>query len=557
MQALTLAGGSAEPTDGGHSGAPRLSGAEWWRGAVGYEVYVRSFQDTDGNGVGDLAGVTQRLPYLAALGVDVVWLTPFFASPGFDHGYDVADYLAVDPMLGTLDDWAALSARAKELGLRLFVDIVPNHTSSHHEWFRQAVADPAGPFRDYYVWAEPAADGGPPNNWVSHFGGPAWTLDPGGTGQYYCHLFLPEQPDLNWANPKVMEEFAHILRTWCERGADGFRIDVAHGLTKDPALRSNPQLREVHEGMHPMDVFASFQHLYDLHRHETAVLFQQWRAAVADLDAVLVGEMDTRDVDRFAEYVKDGNALHAAFVLQVGLSEWAPEPTITTMLEYQAKSNGGAAWEVSNHDQARAVSRYGGGETGLRRTLALSTLMCAFDGMFFIYQGEELGLPDAQVVGHIEDPMSARNGEGMWSRDVARGPMPWSVDGAKGFTSAAAAWLQTEPSPLELSAEFQMDAPHSTWQRYRQLVRLRKQHPALWQAPFRLVEHGLSHLVIGRADLLIVGNLGPTPIPASLLTTAEILFQSVDDAVSIVDGVPTVVPEATVVARLNARPDAG
>ena len=286
--------------------------------------------------------------------------------------------------------------------------------------------DPTGPFRDYYLWAEPSPGGGPPNNWVSHFGGPAWTLDPGGSGQYYCHLFLPEQPDLNWANPKVMQEFAAILRTWCERGADGFRIDVAHGLTKDPALRSNPQLREVHPGMHPMDVFASFQHIHDLHRHETAVLFRQWRDAVDDLGAVLVGEMDTRDVDRFSEYVKDGNALHAAFVLQVGLSEWEPEATVTTMLEYQAKSNGGAAWEVSNHDQARAVSRYGGGELGLRRTLALTTLMGAFDGLLFLYQGEELGLPDANVLGHIEDPMSARNGAGMWSRDVARGPMPWS-----------------------------------------------------------------------------------------------------------------------------------
>ena len=517
---------------------------------MGYEVYVRSFQDTDGNGVGDLAGVTQRLPYLAALGVDVVWLTPFFASPGLDHGYDVSDYLAVDPMLGTLDDWAELSATAKQLGLRLFVDIVPNHTSSHHEWFQRAVADPTGPYRDYYVWAEPGAGGGPPNNWVSHFGGPAWSLDPGGSGQYYCHLFLPEQPDLNWANPQVMDEFATILRTWCERGADGFRIDVAHGLTKDPSLRDNPQLREIHAGMHPMEVFASFQHIHDLHRHETAVLFQQWRTAVAEQGAVLVGEMDTRDVDRFSEYVKDGNALHAAFVLQVGLSAWEPETTITTMLQYQAKSNGGAAWEVSNHDQARAVSRYGGGDVGLRRTLALSTLMCAFDGMFFVYQGEELGLPDAQILGHVEDPMSARNGDGMWSRDVARGPMPWSTDPDKGFTSAPAAWLQTEDLPASLTADHQTDSPHSTWQRYHQLVGLRKAHPALWQSPFTVLEQGAEHLVIARGDLRIVCNLGARPVPAPALNGAAILFQSTDGAVQVVDGSSVVAHEATVVARL-------
>jgi alpha-glucosidase len=551
MQALTQSG-SLAGTDGNLSPAtPRLDGPDWWRGAVGYEVYVRSFQDTNGNGVGDLAGVTQRLPYLAALGIDVVWLTPFFASPGFDHGYDVADYLAVDPMLGTLDDWKQLSATAKQLGLRLFVDIVPNHTSSQHEWFRQAIADPTGPFRDYYVWAAPAADGGPPNNWVSHFGGPAWTMDPGGTGQYYCHLFLPEQPDLNWANPKVMEEFAQILRTWCERGADGFRIDVAHGLTKDPALRSNPQLREIHEGMHPMDVFASFQHIYDLHRHETAVLFQQWRSAVEDLGAVLVGEMDTRDVDRFAEYVKDQNALHAAFVLQVGLSEWEPETTITTMLEYQAKSNGGAAWEVSNHDQARAVSRYGGGERGLRRTLALTALMGAFDGMLFVYQGEELGLPDAEVLGHIEDPMSARNGEGMWSRDVARGPMPWSTDPEKGFTSAPIAWLHTEPLPAELTADFQTDSPHSTWQQYKTLIGLRKRYPSLWQSPFVVIDHGPGHVTIGRDDLVIVGNLSGAAVIATALNGATILYQSAADAVSEDDGNVVVAAEATVVARLS------
>ena len=553
MQALTHSGRAGGPDGNDPATTPRLSGADWWRGAVGYEVYVRSFQDTNGNGVGDLAGVTQRLPYLAALGIDVVWLTPFFASPGFDHGYDVADYLAVDPMLGTLDDWGELSATAKQLGLRLFVDIVPNHTSSHHEWFRQAIADPIGPFRDYYVWADSAVDGGPPNNWVSHFGGPAWTMDPGGSGQYYCHLFLPEQPDLNWANPKVMEEFAAILRTWCERGADGFRIDVAHGLTKDPALRDNPQLREVHEGMHPMDVFASFQHIHDLHRHETAVLFQQWRNAVADLGAVLVGEMDTRDVDRFSEYVKDQNALHAAFVLQVGLSEWEPESTITTMLEYQAKSNGGAAWEVSNHDQARAVSRYGGGELGLRRTLALTTLMGAFDGMLFIYQGEELGLPDAEVLGHIEDPMSARNGEGMWSRDVARGPMPWSTDPEKGFTSAPVAWLHTEPLPAEFTADFQADSPHSTWQQYRQMVGLRKQHPALWQSRFDLLDQGPGHLTIGRDDLRIVGNLSSAPIAAPALTGADIVFESTVEAVSVIDGVTWVAAEATVIGRIPAH----
>jgi len=517
MQALARSARSDGSTPG--SATP-----DWWRGAVGYEVYVRSFADADGDGVGDLAGITGKLPYLAALGLDVVWITPFFRSPGFDHGYDVSDYCDVDPLHGTLADWDELVARARELGLKLFVDIVPNHTSSHHEWFRQAVADPTGPYREYYVWADPAADGGPPNNWVSHFGGPAWTLDPGGSGQYYCHLFLPEQPDLNWANPKVMEEFAAILRFWSDRGADGFRIDVAHGLTKDPALRNNPVLRPVLPGMHPQEVFQSFQHIHDLHRHETALLFRQWRTAVADLGSILLGEMDTRDVPRFAEFVADGTALHAGFVLQVGLGEWHPAHIIATMLEYQAMADGGCAWEVSNHDQARAVSRYGGGEQGLSRAMALTALMTVFDGMVFVYQGEELGLPDAELLGAIEDPMSSRNGEGVWSRDVSRGPMPWTEGPVNGFTTAAAAWLATAPVPPQLTAEHQVGTVGSTWHRYQQLIGLRRQYPALWHEPFQLVEQGAEHLVARRGSLLVVANLGEDPVTVAALAGQPVVY---------------------------------
>ena len=516
MQALTELGARTA----------HLAGDDWWRGAVGYEVYVRSFADGNGDGVGDLPGITGKLAYLADLGVDVVWITPFFRSPGKDHGYDVSDYCDVDPLHGTLADWDALAAEAHRLGLRLFVDIVPNHSSSEHAWFKAAVADPTGPYRDYYLWRDPAPDGGPPNNWVSHFGGPAWSLDPGGSGQYYCHLFLPEQPDLNWANPKVMEEFAAILHFWSDRGADGFRIDVAHGLCKDPSFADNPQVRDIHPGMHPMDVFASFQHIHDLHRHETAVLFRQWRDAVRAKGSVLLGEMDTRNVDRFAEFVADGTALHAGFVLQLGLDTWHPTHILDTMLEYQEKAHGGCAWEVSNHDQARAVSRFGGGATGLRRTTALSTLMLAFDGMFFVYQGEELGLPDAELVGHVEDPMSARNGEGMWTRDVARGPMPWTGGPHNGFTTAPEAWIATAPLPPSLTVEQQRDDVTSTWHRYRQMVGLRKAHPAIWEAPFELLRRDGDLLVIARGPYVVACNLGGSPVDVPELHGTTLVFDS-------------------------------
>ncbi len=515
----------------------RLTGHDWWRGAIGYEVYVRSFADSNGDGIGDLPGITQRLAYLAELGVDVVWITPFFRSPGFDHGYDVADYCDVDPQHGTLADWDRLSIEAKRLGLRLFVDVVPNHTSSAHVWFEAAVNDPAGPYRDYYLWRDPAPDGGPPNNWVSHFGGPAWTLDPGGSGQYYCHLFLPEQPDLNWANPRVMEEFAGILRFWADRGADGFRIDVAHGLCKDPSFADNPQLRPVTPGMHPMQVFTAFEHVHDLHRRETAMMFRQWRTVADEAGSVLVGEMDTRSVDRFAEFVGGGTALHAGFVLQLGTEGWNPARVLDTMVEYQAKADGGCAWEISNHDQARAVSRYGGGEQGLRRSLALSALMLAFDGMFFLYQGEELGLPDAVLTGEVADPMSARNGEGMWSRDVARGPMPWTTGPLHGFTTAGEAWLRTAPLPPALTVEHQLDDGDSTWHQYRALVGLRKQYPLLWQAPFSATRPRPDALIVRRGPLAVVADLGAEPLQVEGLSGATLLHSTGDTATQSGSGV--------------------
>jgi alpha-glucosidase len=525
-----------------------LRSADWWRSAVGYEVYVRSFADSDGDGVGDLRGITRRLGYLAELGVDVVWMTPFFPSPGLDHGYDVSDYTDIDPALGTLGDWAEMAGEAERLGLRLFVDIVPNHTSSHHRWFQQAVADPSGPYRDYYLWADPAPGGGPPNNWVSHFGGPAWSLDPGGSGQYYCHLFLPEQPDLNWANPAVMDEFGHILNFWLDRGAHGFRIDVAHGLTKEPGFPDNPQHRPISAGMHPTQVFESFHHVHDLHRADTARLFHRWREAIAHRpDAVLLGEMDTRDVERFTTFVGDGRGLHAGFVLQLGLTGWDPEHIVATIVDYQRRANGGCAWEVSNHDQSRAVSRYGGGEAGLRRTLAVSTLLASLDGILFLYQGEELGLPDARLAGAPADPMSARNAEGTWGRDVARGPMPWTVDGPTNGFSSGPAWLATAPLSPTLTVEAQQHEADSTWQRYHQLVTLRKRFHQLWSEPLRFDSIDGPTVSIARGSLRVLANLGGDVKAVAAMPGDEVLFESTSGACTPAEDTWLVAAESTVV----------
>ena len=522
--------------------------AVWWRNAVGYEVYIRSFLDTNADGVGDLAGVTAKLGYLAELGVDAVWLTPFFPSPGFDHGYDVADYLDVDPQFGTLADIDALIVEAHRLGLKIFVDVVPNHTSSHHHWFQSAIADVDSPYRDYYLFRPGGPDGGPPNNWVSHFGGSAWTADPAGTGEYYCHLFLPEQPDLNWANPAVLEEFSAILRFWCERGTDGFRIDVAHALMKHPEFHDNPVLHPVVPGMHPTDVFMSYDHQFDLHQIETVEVFRKWRQVVAPYGAVLLGEMDTRDTARYGAFVGNGDALDLGFVLKIGLTGWEPKRQIDDLIEYLQAANGGAAWEVSNHDQARAVSRFGGGEIGLRRALALTTLMVVIDGMTFIYQGEELGLPDAVVTGETEDPMSGRNGGG-WGRDVARGGMPWDASAHNGFSSATHTWLETEALPRQFTVEFQMSQPGSTWSRYRDLIQLRKRLRSAFDRPMRLAAREDAVLVVERGPLVAIANFSDHPYryePTST-STFSVEFESVRDGCLAGDDSIVVQPEATVI----------
>jgi alpha-glucosidase len=523
----------------------RLEGADWWRSAIGYEIYIRSFLDTDGDGVGDLNGITAKLDYLADLGLDVIWVTPFFPSPGFDHGYDVSDYCDVDPLFGTLDDWDRLVAASRDRGLRLFVDVVPNHTSSAHRWFQQAVADPTGPYRDYYVWADPKPDGGLPNNWVSHFGGPAWSLDPGGSGQYYCHLFLPEQPDLNWANPAVAEEFRQILTFWCDRGVDGFRVDVAHGLTKDPEFRDNHQLRPVTPGMHPREVFASFQHVHDLHRPETTAIFREWRTIVAPYNAALIGEIDVRKVELFNEYVS-GTGLDAGFVLKLAASRWEPATIISDLITYEGVANGGAAWTLSNHDQPRAVSRFGSGERGVRRTMAVATLMLAVDGITFVYQGEELGLPDAVIVGEAQDPVSTRN-EGAAGRDVARGPMAWDSSTSNGFTSSPRAWLETEPMPGPLTAEAQVGHPGSTWELYRAMIGLRKRLPHLWSEPMEVFARTDSTVVVFRGNVTVIANFDDDAFEFVPEGTFHVEFESHRGAAGSDGGVLRVQPEATVV----------
>ncbi|MCH7668554.1 MAG: hypothetical protein IIC71_05015 [Acidobacteria bacterium] len=483
--------------------------AGWWRGAVGYEIYPRSFADSNDDGIGDLVGIRERLPYLSWLGVDAIWIAPFYESPGFDHGYDVSDYRAINPIHGTLKDFDDLVAAAHSLGLRIIVDIVPNHSSSVHEWFQQAIKGRDNRYRDYYLWRDPAANGRPPNNWVSHFGGPAWTLDED-SGQYYCHLFLPEQPDLNWRNVAVQKEFEDILTFWCERGVDGFRIDVAHGLMKDESFRDNPQIAPITDAGNPVNVFAAFDHRYDMDQDDTINIYRRWNQIVEPYGAVLIGESNPRTLERIALYVR-GDSLHTVFYLEPGWMSWAPLELLAKLETVQRSTDTGISWVIDNHDNSRSATRFGGGDLGRKRSLAVMTFMMALGGFPFLWEGQELGLIDAEVDEEDrEDPITTRNENGV-GRDGTRSVMPWDSSHANGFSTSKEPWLPSvDRSPSETVAAQRTD--ELSWlSRYRGLLAVRREHPELWNAPAQWIETGSEATrMVQRGTMVAVANWEPT-----------------------------------------------
>ncbi|HEX9888041.1 MAG TPA: alpha-amylase family glycosyl hydrolase, partial [Nitriliruptorales bacterium] len=456
----------------------------WWHGATGYEIYIRSFADGDGDGVGDLAGIASRLDHLVDLGIDFVWITPFYPSPGHDHGYDVADYRDIDPQFGTLEQFDALLGQAHARGLKLLVDLVPNHTSHEHEWFQRSRSSRQDPYRDFYVWRDPAPGGGPPNNWVSHFGGPAWTLDEA-TGQYYLHLFLPEQPDLDWTNPAVRDQFDGILRFWLDRGVDGFRVDVAHALTYDPELRDNPLVGDPPPpGAGPRETFVAYDHRHDLDQPDNVEIFRRWRAIAEEYDAVLLGEVFLRDLERVRRYIADQDGLHLALYIELAFTWWDHELQHRVLRDgVEVDGSGrGLAYPVGSHDDPRAATRMGGGQLGADRALACTTLLAGLPGTLVLYQGDELGLADVEIPpDRYADPIAARNpGTAPFTRDAVRTPMPWSPHGAMlGFTTADDAWLPMGDRRPDQTAEVQRADPASPLRRHRDLLAAKAHLPDL------------------------------------------------------------------------------
>ncbi len=523
----------------------------WWQGAVGYEIYIRSFQDTDGDGVGDMEGIRRRLPYLADLGVNILWITPCFPSPGFDHGYDVSDYRDIDPLFGTLDDLDRVVAEAHDLGMKVLADLVPNHSSHEHPWFRAATADPEGPYRDYYVWRDPAPDGGPPNNWVSHFGGPAWTLhEP--TGQYYMHLFLPEQPDLNWHNEKVREEFDEILRFWFERGIDGFRIDVAHSLLEDQEFRDNPKREgDALHGEIPGTQFDHFDHVHNLDQPEVPDIYRRWNRIAAEYDAMLVGEVYVLEAERLVRYVDGGRALHSPFYFATLKARWDGREIRETLGKGTAINGDTLSWPLSSHDDPHAAERFGGGEVGARRALAYLTLLMGLPGLPFLYQGDEIGLDNGRV-DVKEDPIAVRN-EGAVGRDGVRTPVPWSPDEPGfGFTTGEP-WLpfgSNRDASTTIAA--QMDDPTSQWHRTRALLHLRRELDDLRFGPMPIWLEGHADVVaFARGDAVVAMNAGKVPrevaLPAGSWTVVFDTREGRTDRP--VDTEVTIAPDHAVVLR--------
>lgn len=472
-----------------------VPGTGWWRDAAIYQVYVRSFADADGDGIGDLAGIRSRLPYLADLGVDALWITPFYASPMVDGGYDVTDYRTVDPTLGTLTDAADLINDAHDLGLRVIVDIVPNHTSDQHRWFQEALnSGVGGPARDRYLFRPgQGADGeSPPNDWESVFGGSAWTRLP--DGQWYLHLFAPQQPDLNWEHPDVQAEFDDILRFWLELGVDGFRIDVAHGMVKAPGLPDvgdAPQSRLLGRGKVP---YFDQDGVHEIHRH--------WRQLLDSYPGERIGvaEAWAPSLERLANYVRP-DELHQVFNFDYLRTGW-DAGALRTVIEKSLASTGsvGAAtsWVLSNHDVTRHVTRYGDGDLGWRRARAAALLTLALPGSAYVYQGEELGLPEVLDIPAelLTDPQlgSLKGG-----RDGCRVPLPWSgTESPYGFGTGGA-WLPPPPEWKALTVEAQLEDRQSMLNLYRQALRIRRDHRALRQGELRWLDGPAGCLMFERA----------------------------------------------------------
>ena len=522
-----------------------VTGSEWWRSGVIYQIYPRSFADSNGDGIGDLAGITQNLDAIAELGVDAIWLSPFYSSPQKDAGYDVSDYKNVDPLFGTLEDFDSLVKRAHELNLRVMIDLVPNHTSDQHSWFQQALAAAEGsPARNYYHFKNGLGENGelPPNNWQSMFGGPAWTrLE---DGQWYLHLFDSSQPDLNWENPAIHKEFESILRFWLDRDIDGFRVDQPHAMGKQAGLPDHPYAEKAGAGFIEGEPDPPMWFQDSVHE-----IFRSWRKILESYpgNRAMCGEAYVLPLKKMALWVRP-DEFHQTFNFRFLDAGWDKAALVSAINEsFEAFDEVGApsTWVLNNHDVIRHVSRFGGdfGRTtasdgigpdavqpdntlGLEKARAATLFMLGLPGASYLYQGEELGLPEHTNISpeHRQDPTFARTSGQRVGRDGARVPLPWTKGGTtNGFTSANSAWLPQPESFADLSRDQQTRAD-STLEMYKSSLKLRSEL-GLGEGSFSWTSTG-SVLSYQNKNVIVAHNFGEDsaklPVGQLLITSAPL-----------------------------------
>jgi len=502
-------------------------GSQWWRSGVIYQIYPRSFLDSNGDGMGDLPGITKGLPALKELGVDAVWLSPFYSSPQKDAGYDVSNYKDVDPLFGTLRDFDDMLQKAHDLGLRVMIDLVPNHSSNQHEWFQRALNSPKGsPERNFYHFKDGKGENGelPPNNWVSMFGGPAWTRVK--DGQWYCHLFDSSQPDLNWSNPEVRSEFEKILRFWLDRGVDGFRVDQPHAMAKAAGLPDHPYVDQAGAG------FIEGREAPPMwFQDEVHDIFRRWRAILDEYpgNRAMCGEAYVLPLSLMAKWVRP-DEFHQTFNFRFLDAGWDKEALVLAINEsFDAFDSVGApsTWVLSNHDVIRHASRFGGdfgratasdgigpdnpqpdNELGIKKARGATLFMLGLPGSSYLYQGEELGLPEHTTIApeHRQDPTFERTGGVRVGRDGCRVPLPWEEGQPSNGFSSAAGWLPQPSSYAGLSRKSQEGRAGSTLELYRAALKLRKEL-ALGEGSFDWVEQS-EVLSYQNGKLTISHNFG-------------------------------------------------
>jgi len=497
--------------------------ADWWRGAVIYQIYPRSFQDSNGDGIGDLAGIVQRLDHIADLGADAIWISPFFTSPMKDFGYDVSDYCDVDPMFGTLDDFDAVVAKAHDLGLRVMIDLVLSHTSNQHPWFIESRRDAVNPKADWYVWADPKPDGGPPNNWLSIFGGPAWHWD-GRRGQYYLHNFLTSQPDLNFHCDAVQDALLDVARFWLQRGVDGFRLDTINFYFADKYLRDNPSLPEAlrNNTIAPtVNPYNHQLHLFDKNQPENIDFLRKFRAVLDPFNAAAVGEVGDaqRGLEIMAEYTSGNDKVQMCYPFEMLQPlRLTAASLVDTFERMQAVApDAWPCWSYSNHDVIRHITRWNLSDAAAK---AYTVLLMCLRGSVCLYQGEELGLPEVDLeFAEMKDPYGIEFWPEFKGRDGCRTPMVWQTDnGAGGFTSGTP-WLPVKAPHLPLSVSAQSGDAQSMLAHYRAALAFRRAHPVLRHGSLTALtaEGEVARFERhGEATIFCAFNLGATPAQVTL-----------------------------------------